>query len=61
METVVTLMMLLTVGCFLLKQTFMGVRQILVTAVVVMMFVALLLALCQNHLPVVLSGLVTLV
>lgn len=42
METVVTLMMLLTVGCFLLKQTFMGVRQILVTAVVVMMFVALM-------------------
>ena len=42
METVVTLMILLTVGCFLLKQTFMGVRQILVTAVLVMMFVALM-------------------
>ena len=41
METIVTIMMLLTVGCFLLKQTFMGVRQILVTAVVAMLFVAL--------------------
>ena len=42
METVVTIMMMLTVGCFLLKQTFMGARQILITAIIAMMFVALM-------------------
>lgn len=42
METVVTIMMMLTVGCFLLKQTFMGARQILITAIIAMIFVALM-------------------